>query len=177
MSDPGAALVDVVDDDDLVVRTATRAEVRADNLLHRAVFVALLTHGDEVWVHQRADDKDVWPSRWDMAFGGVVDAGEGWEAAAARELAEEAGVTGLDLTPLGGGRYEDEGVRELARVYLTRHDGPLVPTDGEVVAVDRVPLAELGAWVAAQPIVPDSAALVVPRLVALLGADGPAVRG
>lgn len=161
----GGELVDVVDEDGRRVRVATRAEVRAENLWHRSVFVALLTRADEVWVHQRAEWKDLWPSRWDVAFGGVVDAGEGELDAAHRELGEEAGVGVDELEDLGAGRHEDDHVREIARVFLGRHDGPLDPADGEVVAVDKVPLRQLGAWVDRHAVVPDSAALVLPRLL------------
>ena len=45
-----------------------------------------------VLVHQRAADKDVWPSMWDVMVGGVVSAGETYEVAARRELNEEIGV-------------------------------------------------------------------------------------
>ncbi|MEN9507404.1 MAG: hypothetical protein RI958_3330, partial [Actinomycetota bacterium] len=37
----GSELVDVVDDDDRVVGTVTRAEMRAGRLMHRAVFIAV----------------------------------------------------------------------------------------------------------------------------------------
>lgn len=161
--DPGDALVDVVDDDGLVRRTATRREVRAHNLLHRSVFVAVIDGDGRLVVHQRADWKDIWPSRWDIAFGGVVDAGETFGAAAARELAEEAGVD-APLELLGSGRYEDDAVREVAEVLLARSDGPFSFPDGEVVASSRVALPELDAWVAAHDVVPDSLAIVGPLL-------------
>lgn len=161
--DPGDALVDVVDDQGAVVATATRREVRAANLLHRSVFVAVLDPEDRLVVHQRADWKDVWPGRWDVAFGGVVDAGEAWEAAAERELMEEAGVA-AGLERLGPGRYEDVAVRELAEVFLARSGGPFTFPDGEVAAAARVPLADLDGWLATHDVVPDSVAIVVPLL-------------
>lgn len=164
----GDELVDVVDSAGTVLRTVTRAEVRAANLWHRSVFVVVLDGRDRVAVHQRAAWKDVWPSRWDLCFGGVLDAGESWVAAAARELAEEAGlVVGPEqLERLGAGRYEDDRVREQAEVYLVRSDEPLTFADGEVAAADWVPLAGLGEWLAAHDVVPDSRALVVPLLPA-----------
>ena len=64
--------MDVLDEEGRVVGVATRAEVRAGNLWHRTVFIAVVTPDDEVVVHQRADWKDVWPSHWDVCFGGVV---------------------------------------------------------------------------------------------------------
>lgn len=159
-------LVDVVDDDGRTLRRASRAEVRAGNLRHRSVFVAVVTGGDELVVHRRADWKDVWPSRWDVCFGGVLGAGEAWGTGAVRELAEEAGVVvgGDDLELLGEGRYDDERVREIGRVFLVRSDGPFTFPDGEVAEADQVGLADLDAWLAAHDVVDDSCELVVPLL-------------
>jgi isopentenyldiphosphate isomerase len=165
--DPGDALVDVVDDAGDVVGTATRREVRAGNLLHRSVFVAVVDGQDRLVVHQRAAWKDVWPGRWDVAFGGVVDAGEDWAPAASRELLEEAGVT-APLEHLGSGRYEDGSVREVAEVFLARSPGPFTFPDGEVVASERLAVAELDGWLAGHEVVPDSLAIVVPLLRAHL---------
>jgi len=81
-------LVDIVDDDDRVVATVTRAQMRAGRLQHRAVSIAVMSSDRRLLVHRRSDDKDLWPSMWDMAAGGVVAAGESYDAAAHRELAE-----------------------------------------------------------------------------------------
>ncbi len=102
MTDPRGELVDVVDDDDRVTATVTRAQMRAENLQHRSVGIAVLGTDGRLLVHRRADDKDVWPGRWDLAAGGVVAAGEEYAAAAVRELREEVGIdagpgTGVDL--------------------------------------------------------------------------------
>jgi len=158
-----AELVDVLDDDGNVRGTATRAEMRAGNLRHRTVFIAVVNTTSQLLVHRRADWKDVWPGAWDLAFGGVVDAGEAWETAAQRELAEEAGL-GAELLYLGEGCYDDDHVREVARVYLVRHDGPVTPIDGEVVETSWVALDDLRDWIDARQVCPDSVAIVLPRL-------------
>jgi isopentenyldiphosphate isomerase len=156
-------LVDHLDDRGAVVEVVTRQEMRAQNLRHRSVAVVVVSSRNELLVHRRADWKDVWPSRWDLAFGGVVAAGEAWEDAAARELFEEAGVH-APLDYLGEEGYEDEHVRELARVYLARCDGPFTHGDGEVVETAWVPLTDLCAWVAGHELCPDNVVLVPPRL-------------
>jgi isopentenyldiphosphate isomerase len=156
-------MIDVLDDAGNVVGTATRTEMRAANLRHRTVFIVVVNAAGDLLAHQRADWKDVWPGAWDIAFGGVVEAGETWEVAAARELAEEAGIVG-ELVYLGEGAYADDFVTELARVYLVRHDGPFMFVDGEVVATEWVAPGDLRRWLDAHDICPDGVAIVLPRL-------------
>jgi isopentenyldiphosphate isomerase len=155
--------VDIIDQFGNTTGTATRAEVRAGNLFHRSVFIAVVNQANELLVHRRAEWKDVWPGAWDLAFGGVVESGESWETAAVRELDEEAGVA-AELTYLGEDVYEDETVRELARIYLARHDGPATFRDGEVVEATWVPIDSLRSWLEDREVCPDSRALVIPRL-------------
>jgi 8-oxo-dGTP pyrophosphatase MutT (NUDIX family) len=158
-------LVDVVDEHGNVVDTVTRAEMRRRNLRHRTVFIAVTdADGRRLLVHRRADWKDTAPGWWDVAFGGVVAAGEAWDDAAARELEEEAGLRAR-LEPLGDAAYEDESVAEVCRVYLTRSDGPFTFADGEVVEVAWVDLEEVPSWLDGREVCPDSVAVVLPHLV------------
>ncbi len=163
LSSPATELVDVLDEQGSVVGSVTRADMRARNLRHRSVAVVVINAHDQLLVHRRAGWKDLWPWRWDVAFGGVVAAGEQWEEAAARELLEEAGVS-VPLEYLGEDHYADEHVRAVARVYLARTDGPFHHDDGEVVETAWVPLASVAAWVADHQLCPDSVAIVLPRL-------------
>jgi isopentenyldiphosphate isomerase len=172
---PGDEPVEIVDEAGGVVGVTTRAAMRAGNLRHRSVAVVVVTTAGELVVHRRADWKDVWPGLWDMCFGGVVRVGESWATAAVRELAEEAGVQVAEdaLVALGAGSYTDADVSEVSEVFLTRHDGPFRPADGEVVALDRVPLADLREWLSRHEVLPDSAVVVVPLVLALGPGDVP----
>lgn len=156
-------LVDLVDVDDNVVEVVTRAEMRSRGAgaRHRACYVAVVTSRDELVVHRRADWKDVYPGFWDVAFGGVLGAGEAWDHAARRELLEEAGID-AEVTLLGLGVWEQPDVALNGRIYLAHHDGPYPCPDGEVVEVATVPLAEVAGWAAGRDVCPDSAALVLP---------------
>jgi isopentenyldiphosphate isomerase len=158
-------LVDVVDEHDRVLRVVTRAEMRAGRLRHRTVFIAVVNASGDVLAHRRADHKDVWPGRWDLAAGGVLAAGELYDEGAVRELAEELGITDVALERLGSGTYEDDDVAEIATVYRARWDGPVHFADGEVSEARWMTLEEVQRGAAgALDLVPDSVALVLPLL-------------
>lgn len=156
-------LVDIVDESGAVVDTVPRSRMRAENLLHRSVFIVVLNDADELLVHRRADWKDIWPGAWDLAVGGVVATDESWEAAAGRELAEELGISG-ELVYLGEDIYEDDDVRELARVYRVHSEGPFTFPDDEIVEAAWLAVTDLREWIAERAVCPDSVALVLPRL-------------
>lgn len=162
---PGDELVEVVDVDGTVVDVVARRRMRAENLRHRAVFVAVLDPAGRLLVHRRSAAKDVWPGWWDVAVGGVVAVGESFEAAAERELAEEVGIGGVIPVPLGSGSYEDDHVRVVGHMYAVRWDGPVVFADGEVVEACWVHPDELAARRRhGHRYLPDSLALLLPLL-------------
>jgi 8-oxo-dGTP pyrophosphatase MutT (NUDIX family) len=86
--------------------------------------------------------------RWSLPKG-HVEAGETNEAAAIREVAEETGITGRVLAPLG--TIDFWFVAEGRRIHKTVHhfllmaqSGELSDEDVEVEEVEWVPLSELG---------------------------------
>jgi 8-oxo-dGTP pyrophosphatase MutT (NUDIX family) len=162
--------VEEVDGRGRTLRIVSRADVRARNLRHRAVYILVVDGGGRLLVHRRADWKDVWPGRWDVAFGGIADVGEAPPLTARRELAEEAGVE-APLEPLGGGRYEDDEVRVMGDVFLARSDGPFTFADGEVVETAWVAYGELAGWLADHEMCPDSVEIALPLLLRQYGAE------
>lgn len=168
MHNASEELVDIVDHDDNVLYQCTRKEMRAQVLRHRAVFIAIVNSAGELLIHQRSAMKDLWPSWWDIAVGGVVSAGEGYDDAALRELDEEVGVTGVPLVELGVGTYSDEEVSLVGRCFLVKYDGPLVLRDGEVVAIEWVSQNNLVQRLEERDFLPDSQALMLPALQKIL---------
>lgn len=146
-----------------MIRTVDRAEIRRHGLRHRAVYVVVRTTVGGLVVHRRADWKDVYPGAWDIAFGGVLASGEDWDAAAARELAEEAGVA-APVTLLAEVRYDDADTGINGRVYTAVHDGPYPCPDGEVVETRVIDVGDLPAFLATHHHCPDSAEVVPPLL-------------
>ena len=107
-ADELVALYDPADDTGRVTGSARRDEVRARNLPHAATAVLVRNSRGQVYLHRRTDTKDVFPGRYDVWAGGCVDAGEDPYDAARRELAEELGVTGVQLVPVFRGWYHDD---------------------------------------------------------------------
>ena len=154
----------MVDADDRVLRTVSRAEMRAQRLRHRAVFIAVMGSDGRLLIHQRSFEKDLWPGRWDLAVGGVVASGESYAVAAVRELAEEVGVTGVEPVELGGGAYTDDDVALVGRCFRVTADGPFTFADGEVIHAEWVALDDLDALIDERSFLPDSVALLLPLL-------------
>jgi isopentenyldiphosphate isomerase len=155
----GDELVEVVDADGNVVEIVTRAAMRAGRLRHRAVGIVVRRPSDgALLVHRRAPWKDVWPSYWDIAFGGVCGVGESWRDSAVRELAEEAGidVEAAHLEPIGSGDYTDDAVDLVSEVFAVRHGGPFAFADGEVTEVTWVPWDDVESWASTRQVCPDS---------------------
>lgn len=158
-------LVEVVDEHDRVLRVVTRREMRSERLRHRTVFIVVTNPSGDLLVHRRADHKDVWPGRWDLAAGGVLAAGEGYDTGAVRELAEELGITDVPLQRLGRGAYEDDDVSEIATAYRAEWDGPVHFADGEVAEARWMSREDVQRGASgALDFVPDSVALVLPLL-------------
>ncbi len=152
-------LVDVVDDDGRVVGTVTRREMRARRLPHRSVYVLVFNGYGELFVHLRTATKDVFPSHWDPAVGGVLLAGEAFDAGARREAEEELGVTVVP-TPLFPVRYADATTVVHGMAYRARHDGPFRLQVEEIVRGEFLALEAVAARAAREPFCPDGLAVL-----------------
>jgi isopentenyldiphosphate isomerase len=126
-------LIDVVDAADRVVGQATRAEMRAGKLRHRATYILVFNSQGQLFVHRRSATKDVYPSYYDVAVGGVVGAGERYDDGAQRELTEELGITSVAPRPILKFQYEDADNCVNGRVYSCSYDGPLTLQREEIV--------------------------------------------
>lgn len=153
-------LVEHVDEAGNVLAVVTRERMRAERLRHRCVYL-LVVHAGHLLVHKRADHKDIWPGRWDVAAGGVVGAGEHWDDAARRELAEELGVH-AEPALVGAGSWKGDEAAVVTRVYLVDHPGPFRFDDGEVVEARFVTRSELDQMLATEAFCPDSIELALP---------------
>ncbi|WP_327683083.1 NUDIX hydrolase [Kitasatospora sp. NBC_00458] len=132
MSNPAEELLDVVDEHDRVIRTATRGEVYREGLIHRCVFVLVRDPAGRIFVHRRTETKLFAPGAHDMFVGGVVGSGEAYGDAAVREAEEELGVEGIVPRPLFRFLFRGDGLSWWSDVYEAEWDGPVSPQESEV---------------------------------------------
>jgi isopentenyldiphosphate isomerase len=85
-------IFDVVDEADQIIGQATRSEVHARKLRHRAVHILLFNEAGELFIQKRSENKDTFPGRQDSSASGHLSSGETYDACAVRELAEELGI-------------------------------------------------------------------------------------
>lgn len=156
-------LVEWVDEHDRVLAIVSRGRMRAENLRHRSVAIIVTSSDGRLLVHQRAATKDLRPSWWDLAAGGVRGVGESADAAARRELAEELGIDGRPRW-IARAAHDDVDSRELCEIFGIVHDGPYRFADGEVTHAELVTPAAFAELVTRVPFLPGSLAMVLPHV-------------
>lgn len=143
---------DVVNERDEVIGRAPRREVHANGLWHRAVHVLVFDADGRVFLQKRSMLKDLSPGLWDSSCSGHLDAGEDYDGAAVRELAEEIGVR-VAAPPPRWFRIEacEPTGWEFVWVYRLRYDGLIVIDPREIQFGEWVAPAEISGRVAARP--------------------------
>lgn len=102
-------LVELVDSAGAAIGSTTVSEAHtAPGQLHRAFSVFVRDAEGRVLLQQRAASKTRFPLRWANTACGHPAPGEDLATAAARRVAEEVGITGVNLTPVGVYAYYAE---------------------------------------------------------------------
>ena len=90
--------LDVVDAMDRPLAVLSYDEVHRQGLMHRSVLVLVYNESGKLYLQKRANNKRLYPGRWDLSATGHIEAGESREDGARRELNEELGVVAQHLT-------------------------------------------------------------------------------
>jgi len=138
-------MLEIVDEEGRVIGTAPRSEAHGNNaLLHRVVHVFVFDAAGRLLLQKRSMRKDVAAGKWDTSVGGHVDPGESVETAAAREMAEELGITtSAPLTFMYSYIHKNPFESELVYSYSAIHDGPVVFNAEEIDAVAHFELNDI----------------------------------
>ena len=153
-------IVQIVDSENLPIDAQPRHEMRRLNLIHRACYILVFNTQGELFLQKRTADKDVYPSCWDVAAGGVVLAGESYEASALRELEEELGVQDALCLPVFDQYFEDLGNRVWGRIFTCLHNGPFVLQAEEVESGQFLSVDQVLALGESEPFTPDGLAIL-----------------
>ncbi len=124
MYNPGAEIVQIVDRDNREAEMLPRFVMRQQGLIHRASYILVFNDQGQLFLQKRTATKDLYPSCWDVAAGGVVLGGESYEDSAVRELSEELGVQVESMTALFDQYFEEEENRVWGRIFSCVHNGP-----------------------------------------------------
>ena len=143
-------MFDVVDEENRVIRQASRHEVHTQKLKHRAVHIFVFNDKGDLFLQKRSRWKDANPGRWDSSAAGHVNAGSDYAETAARELREELGVE-APLTPIGFHPASRETGWEFVQLYRAEHNGPFTWPRAEIESGLFFPVALLERWTAARP--------------------------
>ncbi len=150
--DPDQEIFDVVDAHDQVIGRAPRAQVHAEGLRHRAAHILVFDPAGRLYVQRRAWTKDNAPGLWDTSAAGHLDSGEGYLAAAIRELAEELGVApDAPLEALFKVEASNLTGQEFVWVYRATVSATITPDPGEIIDGRWCTADELDAWMARTP--------------------------
>ena len=136
-------LFDVVDEHDRVIGQATRGEVHARGLLHRAVHVFVFDSTGRLLLQKRAATKDEFPLTWTSSASGHVDSGEDYDTAVVRELEEELGLTG-ELKQEGKFAACADTSNEHVVLYSMVTDAPITADPDEIAECEFAGLPAIG---------------------------------
>lgn len=148
-NDP-AELFAVVNENDEVIGSKPRAEVHGNNLRHRAVHLFIFNRAGELLLQKRSRHKDRNPNVWDSSAAGHVDAGEEYDATAARELREELAVE-TELTRVAKIAASTQTGEEFIWLYRGEAEGGFHPPASEIDAVQFFPLDLITEWLEKRP--------------------------
>ena len=126
-------ILDIVDEMDLVIGSATRGEVHSSGLLHRSAHLLVFDGNGMVMLQKRSMVKDTFPGTWDSSVSGHVDSGEEYDDCIIRETMEEIGFS-LSMVPEKMFKIDacEETGNEFSWVYRIFCKGPFMPNEEEI---------------------------------------------
>ncbi len=153
MSEKAKEMIDIVDDDDNVIGEGELVSVVTSGKIFRAARVVVINSRGEFVVHKRNPDMIVFPGHFDIGAAGIVNAGEDYKQAAERELEEELGIAGVELTHFIS--FKARGRRNLnVQGFWCKYDGPLKIQPEEITEASFMSIEDVQSIIADQPFHP-----------------------
>ncbi|HEA4776057.1 TPA: NUDIX hydrolase YfcD [Escherichia coli] len=127
--------VDIVNEENEVIAQASREQMRAQCLRHRATYIVVHDGMGKILVQRRTETKDFFPGMLDATAGGVVQADEQLLESARREAEEELGIAGVPFAEHGQFYFEDKNCRVWGALFSCVSHGPFALQEDEVSEV------------------------------------------
>lgn len=131
----GTEWVDIVDENNDVIAQASRQQMRAQRLRHRATYIVVHDGMGKILVQRRTETKDVYPGWLDATAGGVVQAGEHMLESARREAEEELGIAGVPFADHGLFYFDGDNCRVWGALFSCVTHGPFALQEEELAEV------------------------------------------
>lgn len=145
----------LVDQKDRILGKITRKEAHRDiSKIHRAVYVLIVNHQDEMLFQKRSQHKDLYKGYWALGCAGHVTYGETYRQAAVHEVYEELKIFPqlFYVTKL---TVKTEGEAEMVEIYLAKiKDTPKHFDHIEIDELKWVPIKDIPSFVAKQKLPP-----------------------
>ncbi|MBG6241982.1 MAG: NUDIX hydrolase YfcD [Candidatus Symbiopectobacterium sp. Dall1.0] len=131
----GTEWVDIVDENNDVIAQASRQQMRAQRLRHRATYIVVHDGMGKILVQLRTETKDFYPGWLDATAGGVVQTGEHMLESARREAEEELGIAGVPFADHGLFYFDGDNCRVWGALFSCVTHGPFALQEEEVAEV------------------------------------------
>lgn len=136
-------ILDIVDDQDNVIGSATRDEIYKKLLPHRIVHILIFNDKNEMALQLRSKHVSFCPLYWCTAAVGHVQTGESYEEGALREYEEELGVAS-ELHMIGKDIYEaPDKPKKFITVYRAIFNGSFTKDERDVEKVEFFPVEKI----------------------------------
>lgn len=136
-------LVDCVDSNNRVVGTVTRREIFRGHCGFRTVHVFVFNDQGELLLQQQSGQRERAPLSWGSSVAAYLFAGETYEIAARRRLAQELGITPEHAHFVDVVRMDDLGHDKFVGLVTTECNGPFRIDKAHVQQVRFLPVSQI----------------------------------
>lgn len=124
--------MDVVNDNNEIVRKETKSKIYGEKLSHRIVHIFVINlKTNDIYLQKRSDTVSFLPGYYCTSAGGHVKSGETYEEAAKRELKEEIGID-LPIHKLTPLNFISDNHKRFIELFAAFTEGGFNFGDGEV---------------------------------------------
>ncbi|MDR2892363.1 MAG: NUDIX domain-containing protein [Deltaproteobacteria bacterium] len=126
--------LEVLDENNAPLLLMPRKAATRQNLRLKVVLIVVRNKEGKIYVHQRSHRKSTYGGSWGVSAAGYVKAGESFEDAALRELAEELSVTSVNLTLAAITKPSPATDNSLVALFISNPAQVLIVPDPEEIA-------------------------------------------